>query len=168
MDILVHGTGHLELEGQVFPCRLGRSGLSADKREGDGATPIGRWPLRAVLYRADRVARPQTSLPVRAIAADDGWCDAPADDDYNRPVRLPHPASCETLWREDHLYDVLVVLGHNDNPPKPGLGSAIFLHVAPPEGKPTQGCVALALEDLLTVLQRCQPGDHLVVLARPE
>lgn len=119
MDIMVHGHGRLIWDGQDYECRLGRSGLMLDKREGDGATPIGVWPVRAVLYRPDRVARPETALPVRPIDADDGWCDDPAHGDYNRPVRLPHPASCEKMWRDDHLYDVVVVLGHNDAPPSP-------------------------------------------------
>ena len=168
MDIMVHGHGRLIWDGQDYECRLGRSGLRLDKHEGDGATPIGVWPVRAVLYRPDRVARPETALPVRPIDADDGWCDDPTHGDYNRPVRLPHPASCEKMWRDDHLYDVVVVLGHNDAPPVAGLGSAIFLHVADPDGKPTQGCVALALPDLLIMLKSCRPGDRLVVVALPE
>ena len=168
MDITVHADARLSWGGNVVSCRLGRSGVIADKREGDGATPIGAWPLRAVLYRPDRLNRPETALSVRPIQPDDGWCDAPAHPDYNRPVRLPHPASCEQMWRDDHLYDVVVVLGHNDNPPQPGLGSAIFLHVAPPDGKPTQGCVALSLDDLLALLRQCRPGDRLVVLPLPE
>ncbi|MBR9972758.1 L,D-transpeptidase family protein [Magnetospirillum sulfuroxidans] len=168
MDIQVDADGHLHAGGLKLKCRLGRAGLSQDKREGDGATPIGAWPLRVVLYRPDRVSRPDTALAVRAIDADDGWCDDPTHADYNRPVRLPHPGSCEKMWRDDHLYDVVVVLGHNDSPPLPGLGSAIFLHVADPDGKPTQGCVALALGDLLELLKSCRPGDRLVVVAPPE
>lgn len=168
MDILVHGDGWLVADGLRLDCRLGRSGLTADKREGDGATPIGVWPLRRVFFRPDRVAPPATALPVSPIAPDDGWCDDPAHPDYNRAVRLPHPASCEKMWRDDPLYDVVVVLGHNDDPPVPGLGSAIFLHVADAGGKPTQGCVALDLPHLLAVLSRCAPGDRLVVLPLPE
>ena len=168
MDIQVRADGRLLVGGKVLRCRLGRSGLSADKREGDGATPVGSWPLRAVLYRPDRVARPDTALPVRTIDPADGWCDDPGHADYNRPVRLPHPASCEKLWRDDHLYDVVVVLGHNDAPPRPGLGSAIFLHVAAADGKPTQGCVALDLGDLLDLLKQCRIGDRLEVVPPAE
>lgn len=168
MDIIVDPRGWLDHDGRRLSCRLGRSGILLDKREGDGATPVGAWPLRLVLYRPDRIAAPVTFLPVRALAPNDGWCDDPAHADYNRPVRLPHPASCETLWRDDGLYDVVVVLGHNDDPPVPGLGSAIFLHVADPGGKPTQGCVALARDDLLDVLSACHPGDRLVVSPLPE
>ena len=102
--------------------------------------------------------------PRRAIRDDDGWCDAPEDPAYNRPVRLPYPASAEALVREDGLYDVIVILGHNDDPPRPGAGSAIFLHCARPDYGPTLGCVALAKPDLLTLLKAMKPGDTLGVI----
>ncbi len=152
-----------------FPCALGRTGvIAADaKREGDGASPAGTWRLRRGFWRADRLARPHSALVFRPIRTDDGWCDDPADPAYNRPVRLPYPASCETLMREDELYDVVVVLSHNDDPPAPGAGSAIFLHCAKPGYPPTEGCVALARADLLAVLKSAQPGDPLTIAARP-
>lgn len=142
-------------QAQHFKCALGKSGLitAADKSEGDGATPIGVWPLKRVFYRDDRVSPPTTDLPVTPIKTTDGWCDAPDDPNYNRLVQLPYPASHEQLWRDDHVYDVIVELGHNDTPPIPGLGSAIFMHVAKPDYTPTEGCVALALDHLLTVLE---------------
>lgn len=144
---------------------FGRGGVvEADaKREGDGATPLGTWPLLRVLYRADRVAAPRTTLPVTPLAPEDGWCDDPADAFYNRPVTHPYPASAERLWREDGLYDVVVVLAHNDAPPVPGLGSAIFLHCARPDYAPTEGCVAVARDDLLAVLREAKPGDALTI-----
>ncbi|HVI52793.1 MAG TPA: L,D-transpeptidase family protein [Candidatus Sulfotelmatobacter sp.] len=160
-DILVTADGWLRCRGLAFPCVLGRSGMVADKREGDGGTPIGAFPLRRVLYRPDRGEAPRTGLPVAAIAPDDGWCDDPAHADYNCPVKLPHPASCERMWRDDGVYDVVVVLGHNDDPPRPGLGSAIFMHVARPDGSPTEGCVALASDDLKSLLEICQTGTIL-------
>jgi len=146
-------------------CALGPAGVVAArlKREGDGATPAGVWPMRRVLYRPDRGAAPATTLPTAPIQPDDGWCDAPDDPNYNRPVRLPYPASAETMWREDGLYDIVVILAHNDDPPVPGLGSAIFLHCARPDYGPTQGCVALARNDLETVLAIAGPGSALQV-----
>jgi L,D-peptidoglycan transpeptidase YkuD (ErfK/YbiS/YcfS/YnhG family) len=146
-------------------CALGPTGVVAapDKREGDGSTPAGRWPMRRVLYRPDRGSAPQTTLPTAAMAPDDGWCDAPADPDYNRPVKLPYPASAERMWREDGLYDIVVVLGHNDDPPVPGMGSAVFLHCARPDFAPTQGCVALQRPDLETVLTLAGLGSVLEV-----
>jgi L,D-peptidoglycan transpeptidase YkuD (ErfK/YbiS/YcfS/YnhG family) len=149
------GRGTLLWQGRRYPCTLGRSGVRADKREGDGASPAGCFPLRAVFYREDRMAKPQTRLRCTAIARDQGWCDAPNDPAYNRKVRLPYPASAETMWRDDALYDMVVVLGHNDDPVVPGAGSAIFLHLRRDDGGPTEGCVgvdrALALELIATL-----------------
>jgi L,D-peptidoglycan transpeptidase YkuD (ErfK/YbiS/YcfS/YnhG family) len=136
---------------------------ASKKREGDGASPAGRWPLRRVLYRPDRRAAPETALPVEALSEGDGWCDAPDDPAYNRPVRLPYPASAEALWRDDGVYDLIVVLGHNDDPVVAGAGSAIFLHLARANYAPTQGCVALSVEDLERLLRVAHPSDVLVI-----
>jgi L,D-peptidoglycan transpeptidase YkuD (ErfK/YbiS/YcfS/YnhG family) len=124
---------------------------------------VGRFPLRRVLYRPDRLARPPTSLPIASIASDDGWCDSPSDPGYNRQVRLPYPASAESLWRGDHLYDIVVVLGHNDDPVMPGRGSAIFFHIATSHYTPTAGCIALAFRDMLDVLALCALATRLMV-----
>ena len=151
-DGVPHG-GWFTLGAERFPCALGRAGINAGKSEGDGATPVGVLPLRRLLFRADRVAPPRWPAGGREpIAPADGWCDDPDDRDYNRIVRLPFDARAEALWRDDGLYDVLVVLGWNDAPVLRGRGSAIFLHVAPPGDGPTQGCIGLALSALLQVL----------------
>jgi L,D-peptidoglycan transpeptidase YkuD (ErfK/YbiS/YcfS/YnhG family) len=149
------------------PCVFGRSGLvaAADKREGDGATPIGVWPLRRVLYRADRVQAPETALPATPIEVDDGWCDAPGDPAYNRQVTHPYPASAEELWRDDGLYDIIVVLGHNDDPVVDGAGSAIFWHCMAEDGRPTEGCIAVPRDDLAALLAQAEPGDAIEVVA---
>lgn len=146
-----------------LPCALGRSGVTALKREGDGATPLGRWALRAVFYRPDRVARPRTLLPVRALRRDDGWCDTPFDANYNRNVRLPYGERTESMWREDHLYDIVVMLGYNDRPRVHGAGSAIFMHLARDGYTPTEGCIALKRHDLEMLLLRCGPGSVVAV-----
>jgi L,D-peptidoglycan transpeptidase YkuD (ErfK/YbiS/YcfS/YnhG family) len=163
MDIHVDPRGLLAWPRATVRCALGRGGVVRDKREGDGATPAGCFPLRRVLFRPDRVARPRTSLPVQAIAAHDGWCDDPGDALYNRPVRLPYPARHERLWRDDGLYDLVVVLGYNDDPARPGLGSAIFLHAARSDFAPTEGCVAVALADLVALLEECDARTRLCV-----
>jgi L,D-peptidoglycan transpeptidase YkuD (ErfK/YbiS/YcfS/YnhG family) len=167
MRIDVQPCGRLAFAGRTVRCTLGRGGVrpAAQKREGDGATPAGAWPLRRLLWRPDRVARPATALPASPIGPHDGWCDGPDDPSYNRPVALPYPASAERLWREDHLYDLLVVLGHNDDPVVAGAGSAIFLHLARPDFAPTEGCIALAEPDLRDLLACAAPGDVLVVAA---
>jgi L,D-peptidoglycan transpeptidase YkuD (ErfK/YbiS/YcfS/YnhG family) len=108
--------------------------------------------LIAVFYRADRVLRPQTALPVSVIRRDDGWCDDPDDRNYNRPVRLPYGGSHEHLWRDDSLYDIVVVLDFNLQRPRPGAGSAIFLHIAAPGFAPTAGCIAVSEATLRRLL----------------
>lgn len=151
--------------GGTYACALGRAGITATKREADGGTPTGCFALRRVLYRADREAPPETFLAVDPIYEMDGWCDEPGDANYNHPVTLPYPARAENLWRDDHAYDLVVVLGHNDEPVVPGCGSAIFLHVAAPDYTPTQGCIAMARDDLVALLRDCDPETRLCVLA---
>jgi L,D-peptidoglycan transpeptidase YkuD (ErfK/YbiS/YcfS/YnhG family) len=163
MNLVVEPAGIAVWGGLRLRCALGRGGVRRDKHEGDGATPAGAWPMRRLLYRADRIERPPTSLPVAAIAPDDGWCDAPRDANYNRQVRLPYPASAEALCREDGVYDLIVTLGYNDAHVVRGAGSAIFLHLARPDFAPTEGCVALARGDLLTVLRDADSGSHVIV-----
>ena len=167
MDIRVEPEGWLAWPSGRARCALGCAGIRADKREGDGATPAGAFALRRVLYRADRVEPPQTGLTGRAIGPTDAWSDDPADPRYNQPVTRPHAFSHEALWRDDGLYDVIVVIGHNDAPIVPGRGSAVFIHVARPGYAPTAGCVASALPDLLALLRDCAPGDRLVVEEGP-
>jgi L,D-peptidoglycan transpeptidase YkuD (ErfK/YbiS/YcfS/YnhG family) len=166
MRIFVTSDGRLHWAGGRAACTLGRAGVTGAKREGDGATPAGSFPLREVLYRPDRLAAPATRLPCRPLAPDDGWCDDPRCGAYNRPVKRPFAASHEALWRKDGLYDVLAVIGYNDDPVVVGAGSAIFLHVAPPDGGKTEGCVALARADLLRVLAACAPGSR-IEIAQP-
>ena len=144
MDIAVYPDNRLVIGALELRCALGASGVTRAKREGDKATPAGRFPLRRVLYRPDRVAAPRTALPVAPMNPDDGWCDAPGDANYNRLVRLPYAVSHERLWREDALYDLVAVLGFNDAPRARGRGSAIFVHLARPGYTPTEGCVALS------------------------
>jgi L,D-peptidoglycan transpeptidase YkuD (ErfK/YbiS/YcfS/YnhG family) len=165
--------GWLTLGSLRFPCALGRSGRLHRKTEGDGGTPIGIWQLRQVHYRADfrptdhfprRLVRPrvgQPGLTLRAIRPDDGWCDARGNRNYNRAVKRPYPASSETLWRDDRLYDLVVVLDHNQRPRVQGGGSAIFMHVARPGFTPTEGCVALRADHLRRVLASLRRGTRL-------
>jgi L,D-peptidoglycan transpeptidase YkuD (ErfK/YbiS/YcfS/YnhG family) len=156
--------GRFDLGDRETRCALGRAGVIAaeDKREGDGKSPLGVWSLRRLLYRPERGA-PKTALPAQPIAPDDGWCDAPGDAAYNRPVKRPYPASSEAMWRDDGLYDLVVVLGHNDDPPVSPMGSAIFLHLAKPGYEPTEGCVALNRPDLEALLAIARPGDKLEI-----
>jgi L,D-peptidoglycan transpeptidase YkuD (ErfK/YbiS/YcfS/YnhG family) len=153
----------VQLAHGVCKAALGRSGVRALKREGDGGTPLGSFPIRQALYRADHVRRPLTLLPVHAIRATDGWCDDPLDRNYNRLVRLPAQRSAEGLKRADRLYDLVLVLGYNDRPRVRGKGSAIFLHLARPGYPPTEGCIALSRRDLLALLAEIRRGTAIVV-----
>jgi L,D-peptidoglycan transpeptidase YkuD (ErfK/YbiS/YcfS/YnhG family) len=165
MELIVHPEGIAEWRGRSVRCAVGRGGVATDKREGDGATPAGVLTMRRVLYRPDREPPPATALPCTPIAPEDGWCDDPADAAYNTAVRLPHAGGHERLWRDDRLYDLVIVLGWNDDPPLPGRGSAIFLHLARDGFAPTEGCVALSRDDLLALLAEARPGDAVRVLA---
>jgi L,D-peptidoglycan transpeptidase YkuD (ErfK/YbiS/YcfS/YnhG family) len=166
MIFTARSDGRFELGEAETRCALGRNGVVAaeDKREGDGASPAGVWPIREVLYRPDRGPAPVTRLPCRPLRRADGWCDAPADRNYNRPVALPYRAGAEALWRDDGLYDLVAVLGYNDDPPVPHRGSAIFLHVWA-GGRPTEGCVALAKADLQQVLRLAGPQSAVAIAA---
>lgn len=167
MDLFVTADGAASWNGRRMRCALGRGGVRADKHEGDGATPAGSWRMRALLFRPDRMPRaPLTGLPLRALRPEDGWCDDPADPLYNKPVKLPFRARVERLWREDGIYDLIVVLGYNDDPPIPGKGSAIFLHIARPDFSPTEGCVAVSSEDLTTIVAQSGTNSFAIVRDR--
>ena len=155
--------GFLIAGGAVFPCALGRSGIRVGKREGDGGTPRATLPLRSVLWRADRLPRPRTRLPVRAIRPRDAWCDDAGDRRYNRLIDRPPGEAEERLTRKDHLYDVIVELGWNDAPVRRGRGSAIFWHLARPGFTPTAGCVAVEGAVFAKVLPRLGRGCAMVV-----
>lgn len=155
--------GVLEFAGLKWPCALGRGGVAARKREGDGATPRGRFRVLQIFYRSDKFAILPCAVPLMAIKPQMGWCDAPADANYNRRVRHPYGASAERLWREDGLYDAVAVLDYNVRPRVRGKGSAIFLHVAREGFAPTEGCVALKARDLRILLSRLKPGTRLIV-----
>jgi L,D-peptidoglycan transpeptidase YkuD (ErfK/YbiS/YcfS/YnhG family) len=144
--------GLLAIGGRVFACALGRGGIRAVKREGDGATPRAEMRVVSGLWRQDRGRRPSTALPLDPIGADDGWCDAPGDANYNRPVSLPNKASHERMLRDDRLYDCVVVLDWNFTRRRRGSGSAIFLHVAKPGLKPTEGCIAVEPQVMRAIL----------------
>jgi L,D-peptidoglycan transpeptidase YkuD (ErfK/YbiS/YcfS/YnhG family) len=154
-------SGTLSFAERTYPCMVGRSGIVRPKFEGDGGTPAGIFPLREVRYRPDRVSTPKTGLAVFKSSRTDGWCDDPEDPAYNRIVGLPHQTDAELMWRNDHLYDVLAVVGYNDAPTVPGAGSAIFLHVM---GSPTDdyqytaGCVSMLIQNLLVMLASCTPS----------
>jgi len=155
--------GHMRVR-----CALGRCGTMRNKREGDGATPVGSFGLLQLFYRADKGPRPRTLLPARAIAPDDGWCDAPRDRAYNTLVKRPYAASHEEMWREDDMYDLVVDIDYNRGGGwypgiRKGKGSAIFMHVVRPGFTPTAGCVAFRKEDLRRLLPHLGPRTRIAI-----
>ena len=148
-------------------CVVGAGGVREDKVEGDSATPVGQFPLRRLYFRNDRLVLPKARLPARPIAEHDGWCDDPRSPSYNRLVRVPNDWSHEKMWRQDGLYDLVVVVGYNDDPPEGEWGSAIFLHVAREDMGATQGCVAFTRTDLLELVTLLGPKTRLHVLSLP-
>ncbi|MCB1408823.1 MAG: hypothetical protein KDK22_04425 [Rhodobacteraceae bacterium] len=165
MDLIVtgkEGRWQARFGDRVWRAAVGRGGIAEKRAEGDGISPLGCWPIRRVLWRADKLAAaPVSVFPTAEIAPDDGWCDAPDHPAYNRPVKRPFAASHEEMWRGDDLYDIVVVLGQNDDPVLPGAGSAIFLHVAREGYTPTAGCAALSRADLLEFLALAGPETRL-------
>ena len=127
---LEYRTGRLWWSDGAAPAAVGRAGVRASKRGGDGATPSGTYPLVLGLYRQDRISPPPSRRPMRPLARSDAGVDDPADPRYNRLVTLPYLAHSERMWRSDEIYDLLVVIGYNMEPIIPGAGSAIFLHIA--------------------------------------
>lgn len=155
--------GTLEFGPFRWPCALGRSGIRAVKREGDGASPRGSYAVLRIFYRPDKFRRSPVAVPAAALTACAGWCDAAADRNYNRRVRLPYAASAERMWRDDDLYDAVLVLDYNIRPRIRGAGSAIFLHIARAGYLPTEGCVAISKHDMRLLLPRLRSGTHLVI-----
>ena len=155
--------GWLMAAGRVIPVALGRSGILANKHEGDGGTPRGTFRPQRLWWRADRHPRPQTSLPIRIIGPDDAWCEDPADRHYNQPVRWTDGDSGDRLRRDDHLYDFIVEIDHNARPRIAGRGSAVFLHLARPQFAPTAGCVAMTKGAMLRLLQRLGPRTKIII-----
>lgn len=163
MDIVVEARagetrGWAQLDGLRFRCAVGRGGIAGTKVEGDGCTPAGRFPIRRLLYRPDRLRALTLQIPTLPLSPSDGWCDDPADANYNRPVVLPYAGRHERLWREDSIYDLVLVIGHNDEPVVPGSGSAVFLHLAQPDFRPTDGCVAFSRADFTRLLEAVEPA----------
>ncbi|MDP2376888.1 L,D-transpeptidase [Reyranella sp.] len=159
--------GWATLGTRRWRCTVGEGGIREDKVEGDAATPAGEYPLRRVYFRNDRLVLPKVRLPARPISERDGWCDDPRSPTYNRLVHVPNDWSHEKMWREDGLYDLVVVVGYNDDPPEGEWGSAIFLHIAREDYAPTKGCVAFTRNDLLELVPLIGPKTRLRVLTHP-
>lgn len=161
MNLIVYPSGFADWNGQHYQCALGAGGTADQKQEGDHVTPAGKFLLRRVFFRSDRIERPHTLLPVSALTRRDGWSDDPDDFRYNQQITLPYSGSHELLWRIDAVYDLVAVVGYNDRPVVPGCGSAIFLHIANPDYGATEGCIAFALSDFSRILNEWEETSTL-------
>jgi L,D-peptidoglycan transpeptidase YkuD (ErfK/YbiS/YcfS/YnhG family) len=155
--------GWLTADGWSIPVALGRGGILANKREGDGGTPRGTFSPLRLWWRADRHPRPRTFLPVRPIRPEDAWCEDPRDRHYNQPIRLIRDQPGDRLTREDHLYDFIVEIDHNSAPRIAGRGSAVFLHLARSNFSPTAGCVSMTKSAMLRLLRRMSPQTKIII-----
>jgi L,D-peptidoglycan transpeptidase YkuD (ErfK/YbiS/YcfS/YnhG family) len=155
--------GWLSAGGRYTRVALGRSGIKANKREGDGATPAGRYRLVRLWWRADRIPRPRTLLPVRRVRALDGWCEDPSDRRYNRAITIPPGQPGDRLWRSDALYDLVIEIDHNQRPRVSGRGSAVFVHGARADLSPTAGCISLPINDLRRLVACLGPKTMLTI-----
>ncbi len=156
--------GLMQVGALVFPCALGRGGITANKREGDGGTPLASMRLLSGYFRRDQFVAGRSPLPMSPIGADLGWCEVPDDRNYNRPVKIPYGASHERMKRDDNLYDACLVLDWNIRPRRRGRGSAIFFHLARPGFTPTQGCVAVTARVMARLLPQLSRGTVLKVV----
>jgi L,D-peptidoglycan transpeptidase YkuD (ErfK/YbiS/YcfS/YnhG family) len=155
--------GWLTADGWTVPVALGRGGILANKREGDGGTPRGTFYPRQLWWRADRHPKPRTFLRVRPIRPEDAWCEDPHDRHYNQPIRLVRDQAGDRLTREDHLYDFIVEIDHNAAPRIAGRGSAVFLHLARTNFSPTAGCVSMTKSAMLRLLRRMGPRTKIII-----
>ena len=155
--------GWLTADGLTIPVALGRGGILANKREGDGGTPRGVFRPRTLWWRADRHPRPRSFLPARAIRPEDAWCEDPSDRHYNQPIRLTREAAGDRLTRKDHLYDFIVEIDHNTRPRVSGRGSAVFLHLARENFGPTAGCVSMTEAAMVQLLRRLGPKTKIII-----
>jgi L,D-peptidoglycan transpeptidase YkuD (ErfK/YbiS/YcfS/YnhG family) len=155
--------GWLTAGPHTIPVALGRGGIFANKREGDGATPKGTFRPRQLWWRADRSPRPQTFLPVRAIRPEDAWCEDPTSRHYNRSLTLDRHNNGDRLKREDHLYDFIIEIDHNTQPTIAGRGSAVFLHLARADFSPTAGCISMKKSAMLQLLRLIGPHTKIII-----
>ena len=149
--MLVVKNGFLICQSQKYKCSIGFNGLSENKSEGDGCTPVGTFRINKILYRPDKINDFNFLLDTEVIGKLDGWCDDVNSKFYNQKILFPFESSAEHLYREDDLYDIVCVIDYNLNPIIKGKGSAIFLHVATDDYSPTEGCVAIKKEELLHI-----------------
>ncbi len=160
---LVVKNGFLICQGQKYKCSIGYNGLTMNKSEGDGCTPLGTYKINKILYRPDKINNHEFSLDSEIIEEWGGWCDDIESDLYNQKIKFPFNHSAEHLYRSDDLYDIICVIDYNLNPIIKGKGSAIFLHVASEDYSPTHGCVAIRKDNLLQIATELEKDSTITI-----
>ena len=163
MKIKIRKNGYIIFGVHVLKCAIGKNGITQFKKEGDQATPAGKFKIKKILYRPDRIDSLKTQLPIQKINPNVGWCDDPKDKAYNREISLPYKASHEVLWRKDNIYDLVLITNYNCNPVKSKKGSAIFIHIAKNNFKPTNGCIALRKEKLIMLISKIKKQSWVII-----
>tara|TARA_E500000075_G_C6813191_1_gene231804 strand:+ start:115 stop:606 length:492 start_codon:yes stop_codon:yes gene_type:complete len=154
----------LRFNGNSYTCAIGKNGVTAEKNEGDGCTPLGEYSLGCIYFRKDKLVLPDVKLPTIAIDKNAGWCDDVASNDYNRPIAFPFKYSAERLFRDDGIYDIVCVINYNSDPVIKGKGSAIFLHIARNDYSGTEGCIALQQNDLIQLLSQINSQTRISII----
>lgn len=161
--IVVKKNGYLYYKNLKFRCAVGRSGIKKKKIEGDGVTPKGKYKIIKIYYRKDKIKNLKTKIKKIEIKKNMGWCDDPMSNVYNKQIKIPSNQHHEKLYRNDNLYDILLVLNYNFNPIKKKEGSAIFLHVASSLYKDTEGCIALKKKDLIMLVSYIKKNEEISI-----
>ena len=163
MRIFVNQLGEIYFKNFKAKVSLGKNGIGQKKKEGDLITPIGDYPLREVFYRTDRVKLPTLKIPSQSINIKHAWCNDSSFPEYNTLVNLPFKGTHEKMWRNDHLYNIVIVIGYNDQPVFPEKGSAIFIHLAHNNFNPTEGCIGIRESTMKKILNHIEPNSRIII-----
>jgi L,D-peptidoglycan transpeptidase YkuD (ErfK/YbiS/YcfS/YnhG family) len=161
--IIVKKSKYLKYKNLKFRCSLGKAGIRKKKKEGDNITPRGIFKITSIYYRPDRIKTISTQLKKIKITKNIGWCDDPKSNFYNKEIKLPNKFSHEKFYRKDNLYDIIAILNYNTNPIIKNKGSAIFIHIANNNYKPTAGCVGIKKSNLIKLLSIIKKNNKIKI-----
>ena len=162
--IIINKSGHLTYKNLKFKCTLGKAGINVKKKEGDNITPLGTYKISKVYYRKDRIKKISSKLKLIKIKKNMGWCDDPNNKNYNQLIKIPSKYSYERLFRNENIYDLIIVLNYNMNPVIKNKGSAIFIHIAKKRFQPTEGCIAISKKNLLYLIRNISKNTKIKII----
>jgi hypothetical protein len=161
--IIINKSGYLKYKHIKFKCALGKSGIGKKKIEGDNITPKGTFKIIKIYYRKDKITKINSAFKLIEIKKNMGWCDDPKSKKYNQLIKLPSKYRHEKLFRNDRIYDLILVLDYNTNPVIKNKGSAIFIHIAKNNYCKTKGCIALKREDLIEIVSKIKRDTKIII-----